>query len=188
MTFAIVSAVVLLIVVLWVVLTYNSMKKKNLAVGTARSDMAVQLQRRGELIPRLIETVKGAANYESSTLKEVVEKRQQMPAAPAANASTEDVKAYDRASQDVMDKLNIVVESYPEIKATQNFQELQKELGHTENMVAASRNAFNNHVLRYNSAISVFPNNMLAGMFKFKEESSFELTDKAFENAPEVKF
>ncbi len=151
-----------------------------------------QYQRRSDLIPNLINVVKGAANFEQETLTKVIEARAKATAAniniDPTKLTPESVAAFNQAQGQLtssLGKLLAVVESYPDLKANQNFRDLQAQLEGTENRIAVARNDFNSAVQDYNSSIRQFPNNFYSGWLGFKEKGYFEATPGA-ENAPKV--
>ena len=184
MTALIVILVLIVAVVLILVSMYNSLIRLRNQVKNAWSQIDVQLKRRHDLIPNLIETVKGYMTHERETLQNITNARSQ-----AMNATN--IK--DRAQAEgelsgAMSKFFLVVENYPDLKANQNFLALQEELTSTENKISFSRQSYNDQVLFYNNKIQVFPTNIMAGMFNFKEETFFQVEDKADREVPKVNF
>jgi len=183
---------IVLIGVLTGVSTYNKLVAKEETVNTAWANVQNVYQRRSDLIPNLVATVKGVANFEQNTLTAVIEAR--------ANATKVNInpKNLDEASlqkfqsaQDglssALSRLMVVVERYPELKATQNFSELQAQLEGTENRITVERRNFNEAAQAYNTYLRGFPNNIFAGMFGFQKKAYFE-AQKGAENAPKVQF
>lgn len=172
--------------------TYNGMVTKEEAVKTAWSNVETQYQRRADLIPNLVSTVKGYASHEESTLKEVVEARAK---ATSVNLSLEDLSAdklaeYQKAQSAVtsaLGRLIAVSESYPDLKANQNFLELQAQLEGTENRITVARKEFNDATQTYNVAVRKFPANLVAMIFGFEQKPYFE-ADAAAAAAPKVEF
>lgn len=172
--------------------TYNNMVKRDEEVQSAWSQVQNVYQRRMDLIPNLVETVKGYANFEKETLMGVVEARAK---ATSVNISPEKlspdaIKNFQSAQDGLssaLGRLMVVVEKYPDLKANQNFLELQSQLEGTENRIAVERQRFNETVKSYNQYIRSFPQNVLAGMYNFEKKGYFEATSGA-EKAPEVKF
>ena len=172
--------------------TYNGMVTKEEAVKTAWSNVETQYQRRADLIPNLVSTVKGYASHEESTLKEVVEARAK---ATSVNLSLEELSAeklaeYQKAQSAVtsaLGRLIAVSESYPDLKANQNFLELQAQLEGTENRITVARKEFNDATLTYNVAVRKFPANLVAMIFGFEQKPYFE-ADAAAAAAPKVEF
>ena len=181
----IIGVVVLLAIVLWVI--YNSLVTLRIRVDEAWSDITVQLKRRLDLIPNLIETVKGYAKHESGVFTAVTEAR-----ANALNAQgVKDTAAAENQFEGALKSLFAVAEAYPDLKASQNFSELQQELVDTEDKIQASRRFYNGGVRDLNTKIQTFPSNLIAGMFGFKNREFFELDDaeqKVAEEPVEVKF
>ncbi len=165
---------------------YNGLVRLRNRVKNAWAQIDVQLKRRHDLIPNLVETVKGYAKHEKETLENVTKARSQ-----AVQAGGSGVGAQARAEQALsgaLGRLMVVVEQYPDLKANQNFLGLQEELTSTENKIGFSRQAYNDQVMRYNTKIQSVPANIVAGMFKFTEEEFFELEDQAAREAPQVSF
>ena len=163
---------------------YNSLVGTRNQVKNAWSQIDVQLKRRHDLIPNLVETAKGYVKHERDTLESVTKMRSQ-----AMGAETISDKAKTEAAlSGAISKFFAVAENYPDLKANQNFLSLQEELSSTENKIAFSRQAYNDAVLFYNNKIQMFPSNILAGMFNFKEETFFELEDKSEKEVPKVSF
>ena len=184
MVFLIIVIVVIVFFVLMFVSMYNSLIKLRNQVKNAWSQIDVQLKRRHDLIPNLIETVKGYMTHERETLQNITNARSQ-----AMNASgvADKAKAEGELSG-AMSKFFLVVENYPDLKANQNFLALQEELTSTENKISFSRQSYNDQVLFYNNKIQMFPTNILAGMFNFAQEQFFQVEDKADREVPKVSF
>lgn len=187
-------AIILVVIVLvaWMAGSYNGMVSKEEAVSTAWSNVETQYQRRSDLIPNLVNTVKGYAKHESETLEGVVAARAratQITVDPE-DLTPEKMKAYQQAQGAVsaaLGKLLAITENYPDLKANQNFSELQAQLEGTENRISESRRVYNEAVQNYNLQIRRFPGNLVAGMFGFEKKNKFEATEGA-EKAPEVNF
>ncbi len=163
---------------------YNSLIKLRNQVKNAWSQIDVQLKRRHDLIPNLIETVKGYMTHERETLQNITNARSQ-----AMNASgVKDRAKAEGELNGAMSKFFLVVENYPDLKANQNFLALQEELTSTENKISFSRQNYNDQVLFYNNKIQMFPTNIMAGMFNFKEETFFKIEDKSDREVPKVSF
>ena len=171
-------------VLIWVVGIYNGLVRLRNQVKNAWSQIDVQLKRRHDLIPNLVETVKGYAGHEKSTLEGVTQARAR---AVSANGVGEQAQAEQELSG-ALGRLMLVVEQYPDLKANQNFLGLQEELTSTENRIGFSRQHYNDSVMVYNTKIQSFPPNIIAGMFNFGEEEFFELEDAAAREAPKVAF
>lgn len=172
-----------LLLVLWFIGIYNGLVTKRNRVRNAWSQIDVQLKRRFDLIPNLVETVKGYAKHESSTFEAVIQARNQFG---KAGSIEEKIKANDEMSN-ALSRLMVVVESYPELKANTNFESLQRELSGTEEKISYARQFYNDTVTMYNNAIAVFPSNIVANSFGFREEPLFEAKDVERERV-EVKF
>lgn len=171
---------------------YNSMVQKREAVNSAWSNVESAYQRRADLVPNLVNTVKGAANFEQSTLTAVVEARANATSIKIdPNDLNEENIAKFQAAQDALkgslSRLLATVENYPDLKATQNFQELQAQLEGTENRINTERNRFNETVQDYNSYVAMFPQVFIARMFGFAPKAYFKAAAGS-EKAPEVKF
>ena len=176
---------VLGIVVIWVIAMYNGLIRKRVAGNAAWADIDVQLKRRYDLIPNLVETVKGYAGHEKDTLESVIKARQ--TAIDISGGVAEQAQAENMLSG-ALRQLFALSESYPDLKANQNFMQLQEELTSTENKIGFARQHYNRSAGQYNEAIAVFPANMIAGMFNFATMEFFELEDQAQREAPQVKF
>lgn len=163
--------VALLVIFLWA--TYNSLVTLRNRVDEAWSDITVQLKRRADLIPNLVNTVKGYATHESSVFEKVTEARSALQ-----NASgVKDTAAAENMLEGALKSLFAVAEAYPDLKANQNFAQLQQELVDTEDKIQASRRFYNGGVRDLNTKIELFPNNIFAGMFGFKKREFFELNE-----------
>ena len=171
---------------------YNGLVSADEALTTKWSNVETQYQRRADLIPNLVNTVKGYASHEQNTLKEVVEARSkatQITVDPA-NLTPEKMKEYQAAQGQLsaaLGKLLAITENYPQLKANENFMELQAQLEGTENRIAVSRRDYNEAVQSYNLKVRRFPSNIFAGIFGFSAKSKFE-ADEASKNAPKVEF
>ena len=180
----IVVLAVIAFLVFFVVSMYNSLIRLRNQVKNAWSQIDVQLKRRHDLIPNLIEAVKGYMVHERETLQNITNARTQ-----AMSATTiEDKSKAELKLTDAMTKFNLVVENYPDLKANQNFLSLQEELSSTENKISFSRQNYNDQVLYYNNKIEMFQSNILAGMLNFAKEAFFELEDKGERAVPKVSF
>ncbi len=178
MWIAIVIIVIVVLILIWAVLTYNSLVDFRNRVKDAWSQIDVQLKRRFDLIPNLVETVKGYTKHESETLEEVIKARNTYL---SASLPEEQLKA-DGELTNAINKLFALSESYPDLKANQNFQDLQQELQQTEDKIAMSRQFYNDIVMQYNNKIEMVPSNIIAGLFKFKQEKFFEANETEKEN------
>ncbi len=184
MDILIVLIVIIAFVALFAISIYNSLVKLRNQVKNAWSQIDVQLKRRHDLIPNLIETVKGYMTHERDTLENITKARSQ---AVAAETVGDKAKAEGELTS-ALGKFNLVVENYPDLKANQNFLSLQEELTSTENKISFSRQNYNDQVLFYNNKIQMFPSNIVAGMFKFNEEEFFEIEDEKEKEVPKVSF
>ena len=171
-------------IALWVVLMYNRLITLRNRVREAFSDIDVQLKRRYDLIPNLVNTVKGYATHERELLEKVTEARTR---AMGAQGVHDKAVAENMLSQ-TLKSLFAVAENYPDLKASQNFLELQRELRDTEDKIQAARRFYNTNVMSLNTKIEVFPSNLIARGFGFKKEEFFELEEKAAKEAPKVSF
>ena len=184
MTILIIIIVLIFVVVAWFAGMYNSLIRLRNQVKNAWSQIDVQLKRRHDLIPNLIETVKGYMAHERDTLENITKARSE---AMGAGTVGEKSKAESKLNG-AMSQFYVVVENYPDLKANQNFLALQEELTSTENKISFSRQAYNDQVLFYNNKIQVVPSNIIAGMFNFREEEFFEIEDAGERAVPKVKF
>jgi LemA protein len=175
---------VVVLLLLYVVFTYNGLVRLRNRVEAAWAQIDVQLKRRYDLIPNLVETVKGYAAHERQTLEAVTAARTASMHAqgPAQQAQAENMLT------GALKSLFAVAEAYPELKANQNFLQLQEELTGTEGRISYARQFYNDTVQRLNTKIQSFPANVLAGMFGFKEREYFEIEDLATREAPKVQF
>jgi LemA protein len=167
-TLLIVVAIVVLLVA-FVVVTYNALVAKRNRAQNAWAQVDVQLRRRYDLIPNLVESVKGYASHEQSTFQAVTEAR---AAAQKAEGPAEQAQA-EAALSGALGRLMAVAEAYPELRATENFQQLQAELGETEDKIATARQIYNDTVLTYNNAVQQIPTNIVAGIFRFETREYF---------------
>ena len=177
---------VIVVIVIWAISMYNGLVAMRQRVNQAFADIDVQLKQRHDLIPNLVETVKGYAAHERGTLDEVVKARNAAIAAPSVEQK---VQAENMLSG-ALRQLFALSENYPNLKANANFQQLQADLSDIENKLAASRRFFNNAVQEYNTGIQQFPASMMAGTFGFLPHPFFDLgeTRAQLEQAPSVKF
>ena len=185
-------AVVVLGIVMWGTKIYNGMVTMNEGVTSQWGNVETQYQRRSDLIPNFVNTVKGAANFEQTTLTQVIEARAKATAVTIdpTKMTEANMQQFQEAQGQVssaLSRLMVVVERYPELKATQNFRDLQVELEGTENRISVERRRFNDVAREYNTYIKTFPQNTLAGMFGFLPKPYFESVEGT-ERAPEVKF
>ncbi len=183
---AIVIGVIILIIIIFIWGTYNGLVKTNERVNEAWSDITVQLKRRSDLIPNLVETVKGYAKHESAAIKEVSEARAKMMGAKSVQSTADADKSFTGA----LSRLLAVSEAYPELKADKNFQQLSSELSDTEDKIQAARRFYNAGAKEINTKIKMFPVNLFHG-FGFKEREYYEVEESEkskIQNTPEVKF
>jgi len=173
MTILYIILAVIAVVVLWLIVSYNSFVTLTNRAKEAWSDIQVQMKRRYDLIPNLVETVKGYAAHESSAFENVTKAR----AAAMGATGTADKAQAENQLTGALKSLFAVSEAYPDLKANQNFLQLQKELGDTEDKIQASRRFYNNTVMTLNTAIQSFPGNVIAGMFHFSHMDLFELAE-----------
>ena len=183
---------VIAVVAVWAVTGYNRLVKADEAVSTAWSNVENQYQRRADLIPNLVNTVKGYVEHEKETLDAVVAARTRATqvAVDAENLTPEMLQEYQNAQNEVgtaLGRLIAIAEAYPDLKANANFLELQAQLEGTENRISVERRNFNEVAKKYNTSIRTFPRNMLAGMFGFEKRPYFEAQEGA-ENVPVVQF
>lgn len=183
------------ILLLWGVSIYNGLVLLRNRFKNAFAQIDVQLKRRYDLIPNLVETVKGYLKHERETLEAVIAARNQAAAAAkaaaAAPADGSAVRALSGAEQvlrGTLDRLMLVVEQYPELKANQTMMQLQEEITSTENRIAFARQAYNDEVMTYNVKREVFPNNLIAGGFGFQPAQPLELESAAERQVPQVRF
>lgn len=176
------------VVIVLIIATYNSLIRLKNRVQEAWSDIDVQLKRRYDLIPNLLNTVKGYAKHERETFESVTNARSQAMQARENSSAAKDQAQAENMLSSTLKSLFAVAENYPDLKASQNFQELQRELSDTENKIQAARRFYNNNVMQFNTKIQSFPTNLLAQAFKFKQRDFFELEDEAQRQNVEVKF
>jgi LemA protein len=177
---------IIVVVILWIIMIYNRLVAMRQRVGQSFADVDVQLKQRHDLIPNLVETVKGYASHERGTLEAVVQARNAAIAAqgPAQQAAAENMLS------GALRQLFALSEAYPDLKANSNFQQLQTEIADIENKIAAARRFFNSAVQEYNTGIQQFPAALFAGPFGFSQQTFFDLGDSRaqMEQAPQVKF
>jgi LemA protein len=181
----IVLLVILAILAFLVIGTYNGLVRARNAVKSAWSSIDVQLKRRYDLIPNLIETVKGYAAHERQTLDAVTTARQQ---AVSFTGGVEERAKVENALTQTLRSLFALAEAYPDLKANQGFLALQEELSATENKIGFARQYYNDAVMYYKNRIEMFPSNLIAGMFNFRPEPFFQTEADAERVAPQVKF
>ena len=179
-------------IISWGTKVYNGMVTMQESVTSQWGNVETAYQRRSDLIPNFVNTVKGAANFEQTTLTQVIEARAKATSVTIdpTKMTAENMQQFQQAQgqlSSALSRLMVVVEQYPELKATQNFRDLQVELEGTENRISVERRKFNEVAQVYNTNIRRFPQNFIAGMFGFQAKPYFEATEGA-EKAPEVKF
>lgn len=179
----IIGGVIVLLILLFVGI-YNRLVRKRIRCEEAWSQIDVQLKRRHDLIPNLVETVKGYAAHEKETLERVIQARN---AAVGAEGVQQQAEAENMLTG-ALRQLFALSESYPDLKANENFLRLQEELTGTENRIAFARQHYNSSVTIYNTATEMFPSSMVAGMFGFRKRDFFEIEDPAEREAPQVQF
>lgn len=183
---------VVLIVAAWAISSYNSMVTKEEDVAKAWSNVETTYQRRADLIPNLVNTVKGYAKHEKSTLEEVVAARSKATqmTLSADDLTEENIQKYQKTMGEVgtaLSRLLAISENYPDLKANENFSELQAQIEGTENRINEARKSYNSAVRDYNIKIRHFPGNIIAGMFGFEKKAEFT-AEEGSEKAPEVSF
>jgi LemA protein len=180
---------VIVLLVLWIITVYNGLVAMRQRVNQAHADIDVQTKQRHDLVPNLVETVKGYAGHERGTLEAVVQARNAAVTAQAGGVAAQ--AAAENALSGALRQLFALSEAYPDLKASQNFQQLQRELSDLENKIAAARRFFNNAVQEYNTGIQQFPAVLLAGSLGFTPMQFFDVgveERKTLEQAPQVKF
>jgi len=188
MTATYVILAVVAVLVLWLVGTFNGLIKSRNRANEAASDIDVQLKRRYDLIPNLMETVKGYMTHEQDTLVKLTEARTAaMNVHDDKNATLAEKEQAENALSGTLKSLFALSENYPDLKASQNFLQLQSELSDTENKIQASRRFYNGNVRDFNTKIQVFPTNLIAGMLNFKAYEFFQAADGEKQNV-QVKF
>ena len=182
--------IVVALLAVWVVFSYNRLVSRRNEVDNAWAQIDVQLKRRLDLIPNLVETVKGYAAHERGTLEAVVQARNAAISARGQGTGSEQQIAAENQLSGALRQLFALSEAYPDLKANQNFQQLQGEISDIENKIAAARRFFNNAVQEYNTGIQQFPAALFAGPLGFHEKTFFEAGEErqVLEKAPQVKF
>lgn len=170
-------------IAIYIIAVYNSLVGTRNKVKNSWAQIDVQLKRRFDLIPNIVNTVKGYAAHEKDTLESVVQARNKFV---SASTPEERIDANNELTQ-TLNRLMVVVEQYPELKANQGFIQLQQELSNTEDKIGFSRQFYNDMVMRYNTSIQRFPRNIIANMFNFREEPFFEVEEEG-RQAPTVSF
>ena len=190
--FLIIAVAVIAMAVVWIANTYNRMVVAQEAVSTEWSNVESQYQRRADLIPNFVATVKGYATHESQTLEAVVNARAKATqmTVDMSNFSRDDFEKYQEVQGELnsaLGRLMMITENYPDLKDNQNFRDLQEQLEGTENRIQVARQSYNNTARAYNTLIRRFPNNIFSGMFGFDIVTYFQADAKA-EQAPQVSF
>jgi len=196
LTALIVILVLIALVAFWGIGVYNALVNLRNRIKNAFAQIDVQLKRRYDLIPNLVETAKGYLKHERETLEAVIKARniaytasQKAASDPADGQAMQTLAAAETGLAGALSRLMVVSEAYPDLKANQNMMQLTEELTSTENKIAFSRQAYNDQVLAYNTQAQSFPANIIAGMFQFKEASLLESTESPEERkAPKVQF
>ena len=188
----IITVVVIALVALWGISSYNGLVSMDENVSNQWANVETQYQRRSDLIPNLVNTVKGYAKHESQTLEAVMAARSQATQVKIdpSNCTPQQLAAYQKAQGDVttaLGKLLAITENYPDLKANQNFLELQSQLEGTENRINVARKDFNDTAKKYNTSLRRFPRNIVASMFGFEKRAYFE-AEAGAEKAPKVEF
>ena len=188
----IITIVVIVLVALWGISSYNGLVSMDENVSNQWANVETQYQRRSDLIPNLVNTVKGYAKHESQTLESVMAARSQATQVKIdpSNCTPQQLAAYQKAQGDVttaLGKLLAITENYPDLKANQNFLELQSQLEGTENRINVARKDFNDTAKKYNTSLRRFPRNIIASMFGFEKRNYFE-AEAGAEKAPKVEF
>lgn len=188
----IVILAVVALIAMWGVSGYNGLVSMDERVQTKWADVETQYQRRADLIPNLVNTVKGYAAHESETLQAVVDARAKATSVniDPANMTSEQIARFQEAQDGVssaLGRLLVTVEKYPDLKANENFKELQAQLEGTENRISVARRDYNEASRKYNTALRSFPKNILASIFNFEKKEYFEAQDGS-EQAPTVQF
>ena len=183
---------IVLVLIIWIASAYNKLVKEEEGVSQAWAQVENVYQRRMDLIPNLVKTVKGAADFERSTLEGVIEARSKASSVQVdpSKLTEESLANFEKAQGELSSSLNrlmVVVERYPELKATQNFQELQAQLEGTENRIAVERKKFNEYVQQYNTKVRRFPSNIIASLFGFDKKAYFKGAEGS-DKTPDVDF
>lgn len=188
----IITIVVIALVAIWGISSYNGLVSMDENVSNQWANVETQYQRRSDLIPNLVNTVKGYAKHESETLESVMAARSQATQVKIdpSNCTPQQLAAYQKAQGDVttaLGKLLAITENYPDLKANQNFLELQSQLEGTENRINVARKDFNDTAKKYNTSLRRFPRNIIASMFGFEKRNYFE-AEAGAEKVPKVEF
>ena len=184
MAVLIVIVVILVVLAVFVASTYNKLVSLRNLTNNAWAQIDVSLQRRFDLIPNLVETVKGYMGHENAVLTKVAELRTAWAGAKTVNEKI----GLDNELSQTLKSIMAVAENYPELKANEGFLQLQDELSNTENQIASTRGSYNGAVTSYNTALDVFPSNIVAGMFSFKRAELFQVDSEETKQPPKVQF
>jgi len=184
MSLLLIGLAIVAIIAFFVISIYNNLQKLNVNVHEGFAQIEVQLQRRADLIPNLVESVKGYAAHESATFEKVVQARAQATAAQGVQAVSE----ADGQLTQALRGLLMVSEAYPDLKASENFRALQEELSSTENKIGFARQYYNDNVRRLNQAIVTFPSNLFVGMANVTKAEFYEVSDPGKRDVPNVSF
>lgn len=188
MVAGIIIAVIVVLIVIWAIATYNNLVSLRLRVRNGWSQIDVLLKQRSDLIPNLVETVKGYAAHESSVLTQVTQARAgAVRAAQNPNASVAERLSAETELSKAIFNLTATAEAYPQLQANQNFMDLQKQLRSLEDKIAYARQFYNDVVMKFNTSIQMFPSNIIAGLFHFTEAEFFQVTEQD-RQVPAVKF
>lgn len=180
----IILLIIIVVIVIYAIITYNGLVVARNKVKDGWSQIDVQLKKRADLIPNVVETVKGYAKHEKDTLKEVIEARN---ALNSAKSVEEEIDANNQVTG-ALNRLFALSEAYPELKANTNFLNLQNDLKDIEEKISYARQFYNDIVLTYNNKIEMFPSNIIANMFKFEKSKFFEITNEKEKETPKVSF
>ncbi len=183
MSIFIILGIVLVLLIFYVISTYNKLVNSRNKVENQFSQVDIQLKRRADLIPNLVETVKGYAKHEEGTLTKVIEARNKAVSASTVN---EKVEANNELTG-ALNKLLMLSEAYPDLKANENFMSLQNDLTETEDKITYARQFYNDSAMNFNNVVEMFPSNIIANMFGFKKFEYFKIDEKEKET-PKVKF
>lgn len=183
----VIGAVVLILIGVVSFALYNGLVRARNLVDEAKAQEATQLQRRHDLIPNLVSTVKGYAKHEASVLESIAEERAKAQR-PTEDSSVDELKQAERQIGSMLSRINAVAENYPDLKASANFQQLQEELSTTENKVAFARQNYNDRVYDYNSKIQTVPSNIIAKLFSFEKRDMFDVESEEARKVPQVSF
>ena len=184
MSIGIIIAIIVAVIIIALIAMYNSLVQARIKVDNAWSQIDVQLQRRFDLIPNFVETVKGYMTHEKETFEKITNLRSSW----SETQNIHEKASLDNQLSDTLKTIMAVAENYPDLKANQNFSELSEELRNTENKISFSRQFYNDTVTRYNTKLEVFPSNVVASMFHFTAENLFEVEDQNAKKNVKVDF